>query len=119
MADDDYTMFCGCGKIRMGALFNYSVNWNAPGRWVIEMFTNKHRLIFKPLERLQIQQLKTVKVEFDETIDYMVDTEYKPGLFREVSAFIGNCDTDLMLMKTMRQQLKMMETYCAISGRKY
>ena len=50
------SIFSGAGETEAGALFSYHANWQAPGRWVIEMFTAQHRLIFKPLEKLQIQK---------------------------------------------------------------
>lgn len=115
---DDKMIYCGCGKTKGGALFSYSANWNAPGRWGVEVLTEKHRLIFRPLEKLQIQQLRTVKIEFDESIDYRLDTDYKPGLYREVAAFLFE-NEELGFVKTIGQQLKDMDTYSKIAGRRY
>lgn len=82
-----YTSFAGAGKTKIGSMFNYQANWEAPGRWSVEIMTNKRRLIFRPLEKLQIQQMKSIKVDFAE-IDYTLDEMYKPGLYLETQAFL-------------------------------
>lgn len=92
------SVFSGAGITENGALFSYSANWEAPGRWVVEMLTKKHRLIFKPMETLQIQQIGSVAVE-PVAIDDSLDKTYKPGLYLQTKAFLeGNdaafCDVD-------------------------
>lgn len=84
-----YTSFVGGGETKKGALFSYQGNWEAPGRWSVEVMTNKRRLIFRPLEKLQIQQMKSVKVDFAD-IDYTLDELYKPGLYLETQAFLDH-----------------------------
>lgn len=79
--------FAGAGVSDRGALFSYQANWEAPGRWSVEVLTNKRRLIFRPLEKLQVQLMRTVRVEFAE-VDYELDTTYKPGLYLETQAFL-------------------------------
>ncbi len=84
------TIFAGAGIANTGALFSYSANWQAPGRWGIEILTAKHRLIFRPLEKLQIQNIGSVAIDYV-TIDDSLDVEYKPGLYLQTKAFIeGN-----------------------------
>ena len=51
------------------------------------MLTNKRRLIFRPLEKLQIQPMRTVRIDFAD-VDYSLDAEYKPGLYLETKAFL-------------------------------
>lgn len=79
--------FSGAGRTENGALFCYHGNWNAPGRWSVEMLTRRHRLIFRPLEKLQVQKLGSVAVEEAE-IDDSLDTEFKPGLYGQLRAFL-------------------------------
>lgn len=81
------TMFYGAGISEKGALFGYQANWLAPGRWSVEILTRKHRLYFKPMESLQIQNIGSVTVTPVE-IDNRLDIEYKPGLYLETKSFI-------------------------------
>lgn len=82
-------IFCGSGITTTGALFSYHANWKGPGRWGTEVVTKKHKLFFRPLEKLQIQNLGTFQIE-DTAIDDKLDTIFKPGLYREVQSFLGN-----------------------------
>lgn len=79
--------FAGAGISDTGALFSYHGNWGAPGRWSVEVLTRSHRLIFRPMEKLQIQKLGSVAIEFVE-LDESLDIQFKPGLFRQVAAFL-------------------------------
>ena len=49
--------------------------------------TRKHRYIFRPLEKLQIQERNSIQQTFVDIDDHL-DTEFKPGLYREVKAFL-------------------------------
>lgn len=111
-------VFAGAGISESGALFNYSANWKSPGRWSLEFLTDNHRLIFRPVEKLQIQELRSVKIDPVE-IDYAVDTDYKPGLFDEVSSFLNIDISKKGFLKTMKQQLNMMDIYEKIAGHNY
>ncbi len=82
------SVFAGAGVSKSGALFSYQANWKAPGRWSVEILTNKHRLIFRPMEKLQIQKVGSVAINFVEGIDYTLDEQYKPGLYLETKAFL-------------------------------
>lgn len=80
-------IFAGSGVTDKGALFCYQANWAAPGRWVVEILTSKHRLYFKPMEQLQIQNIGSVAVNPVEIDDHL-DKEFKPGFYLETKAFI-------------------------------
>lgn len=80
-------IYSGAGITINNALFSYQANWKGPGRWVAEFITEKRRYIFKPLEMLQVQELKSVKVE-QLAIDDELDKQYKPGLYLQVKAFL-------------------------------
>jgi len=79
--------FAGAGVTDDGVLFSYHSNWAAPGRWGVEILTNQHRFIFRPLEKLRIQKLKSVSEEPLE-IDDTFDTQFKPGLYLQTLYFL-------------------------------
>lgn len=88
------SIFAGAGTTENGALFSYQANWEAPGRWSVEILTKKHRLIFKPLEKLLMQKIGSVETEFL-TIDDELDTEFKPGLYEQTKRFYERKVSDL------------------------
>lgn len=104
-----YTSFAGAGKTKIGSMFNYQANWEAPGRWAVEILTNTRRLVFRPLEKLQIQQMKSVKVDFAE-IDYTLDERYKPGLYLETQAFLNHTSMAKDLC-SLDEQLNILPVY--------
>lgn len=42
----DGCIYTGAGIATSGALFSYQANWAAPGRWSVEIITDKH-IIFQ------------------------------------------------------------------------
>ena len=102
--------FAGSGMTDSGAIFSYEANWSAPGRWVIEMLTNKHRLIYRPMEQLQIQEIGSVAVNPVE-IDDTLDKQFKAGLYLQTEAFLKG---DASRMLTIDGQLRHMVIYGAI-----
>ncbi|SFU55977.1 Predicted dehydrogenase [Pontibacter akesuensis] len=81
--------FVGAGITEKGVLFSYAANWESAGRWSLELLTRKRRIYLKPLEGLNIQALGSISVEayeFDDTID----KKYKPGVYKQVTAFVKN-----------------------------
>jgi predicted dehydrogenase len=105
-------VFTGAGKTETGALFSYHANWESPGRWGVEILTRSHRLIFRPLEKLQIQNIGSVSTDFVE-IDDLLDTDYKPGLFRQVDAFLKG---ETAHLKTIEEQSRDISLYSRIAG---
>ncbi|HEX7702341.1 MAG TPA: Gfo/Idh/MocA family oxidoreductase [Kofleriaceae bacterium] len=81
-------VFVGSGESSSGALFSYHANWAAPGRWGVEVLTAKRRLIFRPMEKLQITPLASVAIT-EEPIDNARDLEFKPGLYDQTVAFLA------------------------------
>lgn len=83
--------FSGAGITNKGVLFNYGANWNAPGRWGVELLTANHRIYLKPMEQLQLQDTGSVKV-YPVEIDDHLDKDFKPGFYLETKAFLeGDC----------------------------
>ncbi|MDA9124959.1 hypothetical protein N9J47_02475 [Flavobacteriaceae bacterium] len=106
------SVFAGAGISNKNALFSYQANWQAPGRWSLEVLTNKHRLIFKPMEKLQIQKIGSIKVDFLDINDEK-DNLYKPGLFSQVDDFIKNNLNKLCLLD---EQIELFDTYKKIAN---
>lgn len=94
------SIYSGAGISESGALFSYQANWESPGRWVVEILTKKHRLYFKPMETLQLQEIGSVKVDFVEIDDHF-DKEFKPGLYLQTKAFL---EGDYSRFCTIEQQ---------------
>lgn len=98
------SIFVGCGESQTGALFSYNANWEAPGRWGVEVLTRNYRLILRPLEKLQIQKKGSFELT-DINLDDALDTSFKPGLFRQVESFLGKKDS-LCTIQEQYQNLK-------------
>jgi hypothetical protein len=90
-----------------GVLFSYFADWEAPGRWGVEVMTRKNRLIFCPMEQLQITQLGSVKVEF-EPLEDKLDQDFKPGLYLQTKTFLRQDATHFC---TLEDQMKHVEFY--------
>jgi predicted dehydrogenase len=85
--------FCGAGITEKNVFFSYLADWEAPGRWSVEVLTRKHRFILRPMEQLQVMRLGSVKIE-SVLINDELDKLYKPGLFKQTKAFL-DCDDHL------------------------
>ncbi len=105
----DGTIFTGAGISKSGILFSYHSNWDAPGRWGVEILTQKHRLFFRPMEKLQIQQLRSVAVE-ESKIDYKLDNEFKPGLYLQIKAFLEGNLSNFINIHQQSSRLKIYDT---------
>ena len=107
-------VYAGAGVTKDKALFSYQANWAAPGRWAVEILTSNHRLYFRPMEKLSIQELGSVAVNPVE-IDDKLDLEYKPGFYKEVESFINEIDDGKK--KTIQDQLRYMDYFEKIEGK--
>lgn len=105
--------FSGAGISQSGALFNYQANWESAGRWSVEILTKNNRLIFRPMEKLQIQKIGTIPQLFDESIDYTLDDKYKPGLYLQTKKFLEN---NFENMCTLSEQLNILTEYNKIAN---
>lgn len=90
--------FVGAGVTIKGVLFNYQANWDAPGRWAVEIQTPLHRIYLKPMEQLQLQDKGSVKI-YPVEIDDHLDKVFKPGFYRETKAFLEGDDVRLCPLK--------------------
>ena len=104
--------FAGAGVTDCGVLFSYLADWESPGRWGIELLTQKHRLIFRPMEKLHVIRLGSVKVE-QVLIDDKLDLTFKPGVYRQTEAFLNQNVTKLCSLK---EQVELTQIYSKIAG---
>jgi len=101
--------FSGSGQTHKGALFSYHANWDAPGRWGIEIMTKRKKLIFRPLERLKIVDVGTV-AEYEPQLDYTIDEKYKTGLYRQMKAFLEEDESLFCMIAELQENLIIYES---------
>ncbi len=106
------SVFSGSGISETGALFSYQANWGAPGRWSVEILTSANRLIFRPMEKLQIQKLKSVAIEPVE-LDDKIDVDFKPGLYKQTEFFLEGKTREFC---TLSEQQRLLKIYRKIAG---
>lgn len=106
------SVFAGAGVTEKGAIFSYQANWEAPGRWSVEILTKKHRLIFRPLEKLQIQNIGSVATS-EVKINDKYDLKFKPGLYKQILSFLNN---DFKELCSIKEQVRNLKFYKIIGG---
>lgn len=88
--------FVGAGETVDDVLYSYIADWDAPGRWGIEVNTRQRRLVLRPMEQLQVQARGTFTTEPVETDDRL-DKNFKPGLYEQTRVFLsGEADPRLL-----------------------
>ena len=104
--------FCGAGVTERGVLFSYHADWEAPGRWGVEVLTRKHRFILRPMEQLHVTKIGAVSVDRVQINDSL-DLDFKPGLYRQTQAFIkGECGE----LCSLQEQVQMISIYSDMAG---
>lgn len=104
--------FAGSGETETGALFSYIADWQAPGRWGVEVMTRENRYIFRPMEQLHKVKLGSVTLE-SVTLDDAMDREFKPGLFRQTQAFLKD---EIANICSLEEQVRMITIYSKMAG---
>lgn len=104
--------FCGAGITELGVYFSYSADWEAPGRWSVEVLTRKNRYIFRPMEQLHVTPIGTVRIDGVD-IDDKLDIEYKPGLYKQVDSFLSHDDEQFC---SLQEQLEHCGIYDEMAG---
>ena len=82
--------FAGCGETDRNVMFSYAADWDAPGRWSIEIASRKRRFVLRPMEQLQVQTRGSFALEASPGDE--LDATYKPGLYRQTRAFLTGED---------------------------
>ena len=78
--------FAGHGRTETGASFSYHADWDAPGRWSVEVRTRRRRLVLEPLEELRVQAAGTftlAPVDLTQT-----PAGLKPGVVEQLRAAV-------------------------------
>ena len=104
--------FAGSGVSTSGAVFSYIANWDAPGRWGVEVMSRNLRMIFRPMEELHIVRRGSVRIEKVE-IDDAIDCRFKHGIHLQLQRFLAKEDDDLCKLE---DQLRHWRFYAAIAG---
>ena len=104
--------FAGAGATAGGATFGFHGDWEAPGRWGLEVLTRRHRLIFQPLETLQVMSIGSLEVA-SAPIDAHIDHEFKPGIHEQTRAFLLGNDS---MLCSLDEQIQNMLIYEQMAG---
>ncbi|OBP15396.1 myo-inositol 2-dehydrogenase [Rheinheimera sp. SA_1] len=106
--------FSGAGITEANATFSYCADWQAAGRWSVEVLTAQYRYILKPMETLH--RIKTGSTTMESVVlDDEIDKRFKPGLFRQTAAFIHG---DISSLCGLTEQLIMFDLYYKMAGYK-
>jgi predicted dehydrogenase len=81
-------VFVGHGRTKSGTIFSWHADWTSAGRWSLDLRTRRRRLILQPLESLAVQEKGSFAIS-QHPIDEDLDRRYKPGLYRQVEAFLS------------------------------
>jgi len=104
--------FSGAGVTDQGVLFSYFADWEAPGRWGVEVLTRNNRLILRPMEQLKITPLGSLQVK-PVNLDDKLDHDFKPGLYRQTEAFLNG---DTVEFCTLQEQVEHTKFYSEMAG---
>jgi predicted dehydrogenase len=107
-------VFAGAGRTDSGALFSYQANWGAPGRWGLEICTRNYRLVYRPMENLQIIRKGSVAIEPCHSADEEIDKQFKPGLFLQTKYFLEA--EGVSELCSISEHTAMLPTYTKIAG---
>ena len=105
--------FVGSGISERDILISYCGYWDGPGRWSAEFVTTENRYVLRPMEILQVQPVGSVEIRAVDNIDYSIDEQFKPGIYRQVEAFLK---TDYRKFCTLEEQVRNFGSYEKIAG---
>lgn len=110
--------FHGAGMSERSIPFTFQPDWEAPGRWVVELLTRRNRYLLRPREGLKAIPLGSVDPQPIE-LDDSLDRQFKPGLFRQCEAFLGThpgqTDQLCSLQEHLQEQLEAFPVYYRIA----
>lgn len=107
--------FHGAGLSVCGIPFAYQADWEAPGRWSLELLTRRNRYLLRPMETLQFIPLGSVDPQPIE-LDDDLDSQFKPGLFRQCEAFLSEHPSQFGQLCSLEEQLNAFPIYHYIAG---
>ena len=107
--------FHGAGMSSRGIPFAYQADWEAPGRWGVELLTRHNRYLLRPMEALQAIPLGSVEPQTID-LDDDLDLQFKPGLFRQCGAFLNTDPGQTRQLCSLQEQLDAFPIYYRIAG---
>lgn len=109
--------FHGAGVSERGIPFAYQADWEAPGRWGVELLTRHNRYLLRPMEALQAIPLGSVEAQ-PIALEDDLDRQFKPGLFRQCEAFLGahSDPTQADQLCSLEEQMGAFPIYYRIAG---
>ena len=107
--------FHGAGVSERGIPFSYQADWEAPGRWGVELLTRHNRYLLRPMEALQAIPLGSVEPQTID-LDDALDCQFKPGLFRQCEAFLNTDSGQTGQLCPLEEQLDAFPIYYRIAG---
>ena len=106
--------FYGAGLSIVGAPFSYQADWTSAGRWAVSIMTPRRKLLFCPLEGLSVMDKGSVAIR-EVPLDNKLDTEFKPGLYKQVVSFLSK---DTVRLCHIDEQMEMFVLIEKIPGHK-
>jgi predicted dehydrogenase len=104
--------FHGAGVSELGIPFSYQADWEAPGRWGLEILTQHHRYILRPMEDLQVINLGSVNI-ISVALNNSLDHLFKPGIYLQCKAFLSG-ETEHLCR--LNDHIRAFEFYTTIAG---
>lgn len=104
------SIFLGAGISKKNIPFTYHSNWLSAGRWSINLFTSKRKIILSPIEEIKFIKKNKTKIvihKFNKKFDH----KFKPGLMKMVMSFLG----DKKNLQKIENYLEKMIVYQKIS----
>jgi predicted dehydrogenase len=99
------SIYTGAGITDKNALFSYHANWEAPGRWGLEIMTEKHKIKLQPLEKIFVKQLNDLEYK-EITITNKDDYKFKPGMLKQVYAFRNDEFNSFITLEKQANRIK-------------
>ena len=106
--------FNGAGVSQKKIPFSFHSNWDAPGRWGIEICTRKKRFLLRPFEKLYEMKLGEFKYEKVNLYNNSED-QFKPGLLLQCREFFGDNLSELSLC-SLEEQIDAFPFYTKIGN---
>lgn len=100
--------YAGVGLTAADVPFTYLADWDAPGRWGIEINTRNRKLILRPMEKLGVQTHNSFEI-LPFPIEDDLDQRFKPGFYRQTQAFVLGMEKHHML--SLSGQAAQLETF--------
>jgi predicted dehydrogenase len=109
----DGAIFSGAGRTETGALFAYTADWTSAPRWSVEVAARGLTLTLQPLETLRIRRESGFGEE-SVAIDDALDRNFKPGIWRQLDAFLSDSPETTPLLSLDEQCRIMSDIYTPI-----